>query len=350
MAHGPERAALTAQLDQARSQSATGALEQANGTLNELLGRLDAQQQVDAGQRRLLSRAINLIDGVATFDEAYQRNVERLREEGRASDVRAMDRKTVDGLLKQAAEAVQKGAVPYAIERLAAVQTVYADTIRSMLEHQSLGEPTAWLGHEDEMAANAKSQQQREQDEYALAQKAIASFKTAYQRNAEQLSAAEGEQAIVAYDHALLDWMEGQAADMAAKGKLPEAALVLKRALNLPAQSLRRMLDTRKYTVKLDLSTPEKEYQYELNQFLGYDELIPVAIRRMQPTPERRATVDKLMELGHRIKADADASVAQGDYPMAIRLQQDATGKIQQALRVMGVPVYTSSDGHRVSQ
>lgn len=345
-----EQTALGATLEKARSHFRDGAVTQGNDLVSEVLTRLDALHQADAAQRRLMARAINLIDGVEAFDEAYLRNAERLREEGRADAVRAIDRNIVDGLLTQAADTLRKGALPYAIERLAAVQTVYADTIRLMLEHQSLGEPTAWLGHEDEMAAHAKSQLEREQEDYVLAQKAVASFKTAYQRNVDHLRESEGEQAVVSYDSALLDWMEAQATDMAARGKLPEAALVLKRALNLPAQSLRRMLDNRKYTVKLDLSTPEKEYQYELNQYLGYDELIPVAIRRMQPTPERRATADRLVELGHRIKEDADVSVSQRDYPMAIRLQQDATSKIQQALRVMGVPVFTSADSHRVAE
>lgn len=333
-------------LRRARQSADTGQPAQALTVLNQAMARLDGMALPDVERRRFQSRYINLLDGVQAFNEAYQRNVARLRAEQRTGEVRQFDREKVDGLLKQADAALASGDVVQGVVHLGAAQTIIAEAIRQMLEHQRLGETASWVVQKDELVASAKSQQQMEQADFQSALKALSSFKDAYQRNSRELREVDGAEAVVAYDAKSLAWLEAQASEFADKGKYREATMVLKRALNIVALPLHKMLDNHVILVKLDLSTPEKEFQYEANQYLGYEELIPVALKRMAADDEMRARVAALMAVARAMKQAADNKAMAGEYPDAIRLEQDATGKVQQALRMMGVPVYTSAGGH----
>ena len=139
------------------------------------------------------------------------------------------------------------------------------------------------------------------------------------------------------YDTAAVNTLRKNAETAVTRGDYPAAIAKMMQAHDIITASIRGMLNNKTLVHELDLSTPEKEYFYELRRFLGYEELIPVAIETKRPTPE---VADRMLKLGDKARwmaAQARDRASNGEYPYAIRMMIDATGVAQEALGMVGV-------------
>ena len=103
-----------------------------------------------------------------------------------------------------------------------------------------------------------------------------------------------------------------------------------------PAASL-FLLHEQTIRYELTLDTPEDEYKYELDRYIGYEELIDVAIEQKKPSQGQLMLVNRSADKGRKMAAAARQKATEGDYPMAIRLIIDATDEVRRALRIMGI-------------
>lgn len=128
------------------------------------------------------------------------------------------------------------------------------------------------------------------------------------------------------------------AADAAAvNGEYEKAIGQLKQAQALVTASLQNMLNHKQLVIELDIGTPEKEYFYELRRYLGYEELIPVALEVKQPEPSVAEQMQQLGERARWMAEQAREKAIAAEYPVAIRMMMDATDVVRQALRMAGV-------------
>ncbi len=111
----------------------------------------------------------------------------------------------------------------------------------------------------------------------------------------------------------------------------------LTEAQAIVTSSLQGMLNNKKLVIELDISTPEKEYFYELRRYQGYEDLIAVAIDVKKPSEMAQETMLKLGDKAKWMTEQARDKAIDGEYPVAIRMMMDATNIVKQALRMAGV-------------
>lgn len=335
----PESDAARQLVNQAEQQFGSNP-GQAIELTHQALQQMDAIARRNPTRQRLQTRYMALLDGLQNLEAAYQRNASRLSAEGTYPQAPLYDKTQLVDRLVEAEQFSRQGQMMQGIHALTQAENLMAQSIKRLLNHRSIGEGTTWAESETEQVALAQARKEQEKSEYQSRQEALNRFKEAHRRNYEHLLKEEGKLAVVSYDADLVTWLEDKAQELAQQQNYAEAARVLKRSVDLVAGPLQRMLDKHKYIVKLDISTPEKEYKYEQNQYLGYEELIPVAIRRMSPDKELLDQVNVIANKGRWMAAESEKKALAQDYPVAIRMLQDATAQIQAALRMLGVPVF----------
>lgn len=142
---------------------------------------------------------------------------------------------------------------------------------------------------------------------------------------------------VVEVDQGELKRLGESAQQAATKGQYVQAGNMLKQAQTLVQQAIKAMLNEQTIVYELDLSSPEKEYAYERERYLGYEELIPVAFDRRLPSEEQKAQIKVIVDKSHWMSNEADKVAKSGDYPSAIRMVLDATNHIKGAFRIMGI-------------
>ncbi len=162
-------------------------------------------------------------------------------------------------------------------------------------------------------------------------------FQQAHNRNFQRITHEDGTEAGATYDSLAVQTLIGKADLMAAEGDFAAANTLLKEAQAAITGALREMLHTRTLVHELKLDTPKAEYDYELQRYRGYAELIPVAIEVKIPSPEIQALMKELAEKAQAIADQAQRKANNGEYPTAIGMLLEATDEVREALWKAGV-------------
>ncbi len=177
---------------------------------------------------------------------------------------------------------------------------------------------------------------QAEQLRYKNLRQGIDVFQQARQRNAGRLSTEENKSAPGFDAKAVADWVrEGDHA--AAGGDYRTANAFLLNAQEALTGAIRGMLNHRTLVHELKLDSPAAEYQYELQRYQGYADLIPVAIDMRAPPAQTITQMLASMDKAQWMARQAGRTADKGDYPVAIRMLLDATDVVRGALRDAGV-------------
>ncbi len=178
--------------------------------------------------------------------------------------------------------------------------------------------------------------QQAERSRYQQLRDGIDVFRQAHARNTQRLKATEGD-AGRGYDVLAVENLVSQAAQRAAVHDYAAAIVSLQQAQALVTGALRGMMHQRTLVHELDLNSPEAEFDYEYRRYLGYVELIPVAIEDLAPSEQTEADMQGAAEKAAWMAAQAQDRAQRGDHPVAIRMLLDATELVRGALRWAGV-------------
>lgn len=139
------------------------------------------------------------------------------------------------------------------------------------------------------------------------------------------------------YDQAHVEQLIDSAEAEAKTGAYESASNKLRQVVDLVTSSIRGVMNNRTVVVELDISTPQKEYFYEIRRYQGYEELIPIAIDVKKPNAMVIEMMLKAQKKSQWMADQAREKVIEEDYPMAIRMMMDATMVIKSALRLVGV-------------
>ncbi|MEW5755102.1 MAG: hypothetical protein AB1810_02250 [Pseudomonadota bacterium] len=240
--------------------------------------------------------------------------------------VLASDNAEAKGLLSQAKEKAAEARARLAAGDLTAANALVNESYRLL----SLA--TAMVPSEDVLAM--------ERARYADLREGLAHAKELYGDAYDRVAAQEGEQAVVAYDVGQVGGLAREAEALAGHGRYGQANELLVKARALVDTALAKMLHQQVVTYTVDVSTPKKEYEYELGRYVSYEELIPVAIQTHAPDTGKMVLINRTVEKARWMAAEAKKTAAAGDYPKAIRMITDASKEVRKALKIIGVKTY----------
>ncbi len=222
-------------------------------------------------------------------------------------------------------------------ERLAKAKTAAQadDTMRA--EQWSREIMVSLMEASRRLPGNDEDERRAQQMSYQNLRQGIEVFQQAHQRNSSRLSAKEGKTAVVGFDaETVAGWVrDGDRAALG--GDYVTANAFLLNAQQAITAALRDMLNHRTLVHELKIDTAEDEYNYELQRYQGYADLIPVAIDMRSPPPQTISEMLAVMDKAQWMVQQARLTAGKGDYPVAIRMLLDATDAVRTALRAAGV-------------
>ncbi|MCF6218514.1 MAG: hypothetical protein L3J94_07130 [Gammaproteobacteria bacterium] len=319
-------------LNVARISRDEGDIEQAMLQLNEsllLLKQLSSEQPLQLREKR---RYLSLKEGIPLFTTAYQRHYDELAPQAAANSPYRYNQEEVDLLMHEAEVYVQQGRFGEASILMKTAQEHIAVAIKSLLDHKRIGVVAYPAVSVIELG---RPQHEIDREQYQQVIVSINAFKKAHLRQK-----SVDAQPVIGFDKELVEWLLSEAAALASKQRYVAATEIAERVRTLITAALRDTLDGHDIVVKLDISTPKLEFIYEHRRYLGYEELIPIAIRQMQPDAKTLAEITQYRAQGGAMAQKALDKSAEGEYPVAIRMIMDATRAMQRALHTAGVPIY----------
>lgn len=167
----------------------------------------------------------------------------------------------------------------------------------------------------------------------------VQAFQASYQRSYEQAAKAQGKGNLRSVDLDLDRVREimSSARSLADDGKYNEAISMLGGAQDALTSALTEMLANQTIVHELVFETPKDEYEYELSRYLGYEALVPLAIRQKHPDEQTVNMMTPFVDRARQVKALSEPEAAKGNYSEAILMLQGATSNIQRALQALGV-------------
>ena len=97
------------------------------------------------------------------------------------------------------------------------------------------------------------------------------------------------------------------------------------------------MLDSKTLVYDLNFETAADEYEYEVKRFVGYEELIPIAIEAKKPAAGAVKLMESFLNKARKRRDEAQSKADSGDYSTAISMMLQATKTVRRALRMVGV-------------
>ena len=180
-----------------------------------------------------------------------------------------------------------------------------------------------------------EKQELRAKHEEILA--SLKDFEASHQKNYERILKKQGKDAVVDFDREKVKSLKDSAAQSAKKGDYLKANQSLEQAQRLVTVALHKMMNSQTIVYDLNFETAEEEYQYELRRFIGYEELIPVAIEVKKPKEGAVKLMKTFLVKGQELRDMAKDTAKKGDHKTAVLMLQDATNSVRRALRMVGV-------------
>ncbi len=176
-----------------------------------------------------------------------------------------------------------------------------------------------------------------QRNRYEALLKELEQSKVTHKENYDRVVAKEGKEAAIEYDAEQVEVLIREAAKLAAAKDYDSAAATIDSANRMVNEATSDMLKGKQLTYELNIDTPEGEWAYELDRYLGYEELIPVAIENKKPNKGQLFLINRSVDKAKQMADTARKTAGSGDYPRAIAQILDATKEVRKALRLMGV-------------
>ena len=142
----------------------------------------------------------------------------------------------------------------------------------------------------------------------------------------------------VDYDHDVIGKMVSDAKALSKKNDFKKAGRLVKQAERIVTKALNDMYKGQTAVVyDLNFETPAEEYEYEVKRYLGYEELIPVAIEVKKPKQSMLGMMQRHADKAKFFREKADESAKAGRWSEALVIIKDATVEVRRGLRFLGV-------------
>ncbi len=181
----------------------------------------------------------------------------------------------------------------------------------------------------------SESIKNEQEKNYHTAVKLLAQQEKSYKDASERLLSQGGD--VVEYSQDDVSVFKSKAKLHADEKRYAAATADIQQADRVVTTALNKMLDSQTIKYELNLDTPQGEYEYEHNRYLGYAELVPVAIDEKKPSKGQMMLLNGFVDKSKAMNAKGEAMAEEGNFPDAIRLMQEATKQVRRALRMLGV-------------
>lgn len=173
------------------------------------------------------------------------------------------------------------------------------------------------------------------------------------QRHEQQLASMERlieawrVRAGSANDNALLDaiGLVSQARRLGEEQRYEESLQVLAATERRVLDGIGRVLGSRELDYSARAATPAEAYQLEMARHSALAELLPLALRELQPRPDARALIERYLQSGRALHAQALLRFEGGDSAGALATLRSASTYVERALNAAGVVTPTPTDG-----
>ncbi|MDR9499661.1 MAG: hypothetical protein RI556_10840 [Hydrogenovibrio sp.] len=128
-----------------------------------------------------------------------------------------------------------------------------------------------------------------------------------------------------------------RAKDLANENKFKQANQRLSQILEDVVELSNQSLENSTVISTLDFDTAEEEFEYELARNEDYEQLIPIAIEKKQPSSTRLMLMKRFEKKATEKRAEADQLQREGEFERAIELLQASTDQYIRALGIVGV-------------
>ena len=122
-------------------------------------------------------------------------------------------------------------------------------------------------------------------------------------------------------------------------GQYPEGSELLEKVHAIYISVLNELLSSTAFVYDTNFKSPVEEFEYELARYHSYEELIPIARAQFKPDEYTLKLSERYVQEGHAALGTAEKLAADGDHPAAIKTLQEATKRLQTALRTIGLEV-----------
>jgi hypothetical protein len=174
--------------------------------------------------------------------------------------------------------------------------------------------------------------------QYQALLKEISNYEASHEQNYNRLLKAGNKPPKEAeYDKAAINKLKAEAAQLAEQKNYVKANALLQNAQQTITVAIQKMLHSKTLVYDLNFETPKDEFDYEKRRFIGYEELIPVAIEAKKPAQGAIKLMESFLEKARKRRDEAEQKAAEGAYPEAIAMMQQATKTVRRALRMVGV-------------
>lgn len=137
-----------------------------------------------------------------------------------------------------------------------------------------------------------------------------------------------------------IDAKSAEARKHAARGEMPVANRLLGEAYQLTVSELSRLRAGEEVVLRLNFATPADEYAYESRRFESSRMLVQMMADEGRAEGDRKVQVASLIEEAQRMQSEANQLASANRSDEAVRTMEQATGRLNRALQLMGVPVY----------
>ena len=141
-----------------------------------------------------------------------------------------------------------------------------------------------------------------------------------------------------------IDGMVARADALLATGHQQEANRLLSEAHQIVVAALNRMLAAETIVYELKFDTPAEEFRHELARNQSLEELVPIALARLNVSAEAAALAERYVRLSRGLADGAQRQAGDGNYRAALQSLQDATSHLERALRIAGLFVPQSPE------
>ena len=177
----------------------------------------------------------------------------------------------------------------------------------------------------------------RQRARYAELLEDVRAFQATYQDVRKGLSAKE----VKPHDAEIerTSDMIHRAQALVRDGQYPEAAELLEKVHAVYISVLNKLLASTAFVYDTKFKSPAEEFDYELARYRSYEELIPIARAQFKPDEGTLKLSERYVQDGRTAHGVAEKQAAGGDHPAAIGTLQEATKRLQTALRTIGLEV-----------
>lgn len=137
-----------------------------------------------------------------------------------------------------------------------------------------------------------------------------------------------------------VDALTAEGDGLAGEGRAGDAGRKYAEAYKVAVEELSRLRAGQEVVLALKFDTPADEFAYEQRRFASGEVLVASLLQEGRGEGEKRRQIDAWLGEARQIKGEGEALAGRRQYRDAIAMMEKASGVLNRALQLMGVPVF----------